>query len=400
MIFREGIHPRELLSPYLDGELPKDARAAVEAHLAACAPCRSLLQDFRALAAANLREAPPPVPAELAGRIRRAIESQEGSGGAPRRWSLWSYRLGLAAAASVVLIVGLWILRPAPVPPVGVPAPPTMASNSAGEMPPPPAETGVAPAPRPNETPESLGPLGDLGGGTESKKEPPPPPSASQRRSTDRGRRLQQEAVPRTAPPAVAWESPPSRPPVAPEDRPGPAGEPSPAAPAGPGRRAGAAQEGIAAGSPEFPRSEAGKIAAGAVSSTTPASGRTLVVEYPDHRVSVSGDGTLVLSAERYECAARLEGPSVDPEITALFALASSGGADAREAQGAAPRGAPEVRLLEPRTDSGTTGAAAPRVAAWKRIEIGNRLRSLLRERYWVLLESRCGPVPRNIRTP
>jgi hypothetical protein len=124
------------------------------------------------------------------------------------------------------------------------------------------------------------------------------------------------------------------------------------------------------------------------------------VVEYPDHRVSVSEDGTVVLSAERYECAARLDGPSVDPEITALFALASSGGAEAREAQGTAPRSAPAVRLVEPKTDSGRTDAAAPRVAARKSIEIENRLRSLLRDRYLVLMESRCGPAPGNIRTP
>jgi anti-sigma factor RsiW len=39
---------RDAFSAYLDGELAADERAAVEAHLAACAACRTELERFRA----------------------------------------------------------------------------------------------------------------------------------------------------------------------------------------------------------------------------------------------------------------------------------------------------------------------------------------------------------------
>jgi anti-sigma factor RsiW len=37
----------ELLSSYLDGALPADTTAAVEAHLALCDGCTSVLEEFR-----------------------------------------------------------------------------------------------------------------------------------------------------------------------------------------------------------------------------------------------------------------------------------------------------------------------------------------------------------------
>jgi anti-sigma factor RsiW len=37
----------ELLNGYLDGALPADARAAVEAHLAGCDGCTMVLDEFR-----------------------------------------------------------------------------------------------------------------------------------------------------------------------------------------------------------------------------------------------------------------------------------------------------------------------------------------------------------------
>ena len=42
-------HPGEALSAYLDDELDPTARAAVEAHLAACVPCRDVVDDLRRL---------------------------------------------------------------------------------------------------------------------------------------------------------------------------------------------------------------------------------------------------------------------------------------------------------------------------------------------------------------
>src|SRR2546427_10049476 len=126
-------HPYELLSPYLDGELQEETRAAMEAHLAGCSSCRVLLEDFRSMAASAVMEAPPPVPADLRRWIRRALDAKQVSDGAVRGGWIRSYRLGLAAAAGIVLVIGLWALRqepsallrtPAPAPPPLAPARP------------------------------------------------------------------------------------------------------------------------------------------------------------------------------------------------------------------------------------------------------------------------------------
>lgn len=46
------LHYSDQLSAYLDGELDGAARARIEAHLGACAACRVVLEDLRALVAA------------------------------------------------------------------------------------------------------------------------------------------------------------------------------------------------------------------------------------------------------------------------------------------------------------------------------------------------------------
>jgi anti-sigma factor RsiW len=42
-------HVEELIPPYLENELPKAERCAVEAHLATCAGCRASLEEFKRL---------------------------------------------------------------------------------------------------------------------------------------------------------------------------------------------------------------------------------------------------------------------------------------------------------------------------------------------------------------
>lgn len=54
-------HPREQLSAYLDGALPPAERTAVDAHLDACADCRSRLAELRGVSAL-LRSLPDPTP--------------------------------------------------------------------------------------------------------------------------------------------------------------------------------------------------------------------------------------------------------------------------------------------------------------------------------------------------
>jgi hypothetical protein len=55
-------HVSELLSPYLDGQVTPDQRAAVEAHLGECGACREELASLRALTRllGQLPVAPPP----------------------------------------------------------------------------------------------------------------------------------------------------------------------------------------------------------------------------------------------------------------------------------------------------------------------------------------------------
>src|SRR6266540_2535065 len=114
-------HPRELLSAYLDGEVDQDVRSSIERHLSTCDSCRALLGDFRSVAAAAARETPPPVPGDLRLRVRRALDAQ--STPRPTGFAGWlgPYRLGLAAAAAVVLVIGLWAVRQGPPAPDGFP---------------------------------------------------------------------------------------------------------------------------------------------------------------------------------------------------------------------------------------------------------------------------------------
>ena len=94
-------HEHERLSAYLDGELPPEERAAVEAHLAACPDCASFLAELRAVddAAASLpAEAPEGYfegfPARVLARLepRRPVEK-------PWRPPAWTW-----AAAAVLLL--------------------------------------------------------------------------------------------------------------------------------------------------------------------------------------------------------------------------------------------------------------------------------------------------------
>ena len=103
----------ELISGRLDGTLTPEEQAALDAHLAQCPDCRSLMQDLQAISG-DLSELAP-VPEGFADRVMQAVAQQEQS--APelqvvpkkqsgKRWRKPLLRIG-ALAACCVLVVGM-----------------------------------------------------------------------------------------------------------------------------------------------------------------------------------------------------------------------------------------------------------------------------------------------------
>ena len=98
-------HPEELLSGYVDGTLPTEERAVVDAHLVTCAACRDEVElAHEALTAlGSLQEQPVPfgVTGPVMAEAGRRFE---------RRGAVWQrvqWGAGLAAAAALVLVVAL-----------------------------------------------------------------------------------------------------------------------------------------------------------------------------------------------------------------------------------------------------------------------------------------------------
>ena len=129
-------HPHEFLSALLDDELAASEREAVDRHLAGCPACRDLLEDLRRLAAETAADPVPPVPADLASRIRGRIDKVRrpadagaigpsagyGSGYRP----FWLSPLPLGAAASLlvaVIAVAIWQANRGPEPISPAPSP-------------------------------------------------------------------------------------------------------------------------------------------------------------------------------------------------------------------------------------------------------------------------------------
>lgn len=111
----------ELLSDYLDGELPEGERIALEAHLPGCGDCSEILADLRQVVArARTIENPAPrrdLWPEIARRIGasparvRTIEPASRSRPARR----WSFSLPQLAAAGIALMTlsggAVWLIR-------------------------------------------------------------------------------------------------------------------------------------------------------------------------------------------------------------------------------------------------------------------------------------------------
>lgn len=86
---------RHLIQLDLDGDLPPDRRTALDAHLAACEDCRGVRQQLGAVLTATRQSAGP----EKADACAMDF--------APYRSGSW--RMGLAAAAAIALLVGGYV---------------------------------------------------------------------------------------------------------------------------------------------------------------------------------------------------------------------------------------------------------------------------------------------------
>jgi anti-sigma factor (TIGR02949 family) len=106
-----------LVTPYIDGEATAAERALVEAHLAACPPCRRrAAAETAARESVRTRLCRPCAPDDLRARCRQAALTATGSSiGTPTRMSFRT--LSLAAALTIVaggvLLYGLTRLSPA-----------------------------------------------------------------------------------------------------------------------------------------------------------------------------------------------------------------------------------------------------------------------------------------------
>ena len=96
----------------VDGGLPRDARAKLEAHLAACADCRALLADLKRVKSAARALPKMTAPESVWQNVRAGLDAEARHPGDRRPATVlpfapWRWRglTGLAAAAVVVLAV-------------------------------------------------------------------------------------------------------------------------------------------------------------------------------------------------------------------------------------------------------------------------------------------------------
>ncbi|MFN7133200.1 MAG: anti-sigma factor family protein [Myxococcales bacterium] len=70
----------ELLCDYLDGALPPDTAAELEAHLAACPPCVAFVNTYRSTTPTCRKALEAAMPEELAGRLTAFLRGKIGKG--------------------------------------------------------------------------------------------------------------------------------------------------------------------------------------------------------------------------------------------------------------------------------------------------------------------------------
>jgi anti-sigma factor RsiW len=124
----KDVHVEELLVDHLRGELPAAERDRVEAHLAACAPCRATRERFARLTAELARTAPAPPPIHWGAyraELRERLERRDGRGG-----SGWAWLARPAPAVVAAALVAVLVLAGLPGGPRGPGAPDPLALDS------------------------------------------------------------------------------------------------------------------------------------------------------------------------------------------------------------------------------------------------------------------------------
>jgi hypothetical protein len=106
---------RQILSLYLDGELPSPWKEKLETHLSCCAPCRERLELYRGLSRFWDRDENRGGLEAAKERVFRRLPGQ-GEKAPPRRPGLWRKNISVplpaaAAAAIFLLVLGGFVFR-------------------------------------------------------------------------------------------------------------------------------------------------------------------------------------------------------------------------------------------------------------------------------------------------
>ena len=97
-------HARSAISALVDDELPAEQRGLVESHLASCADCSAVAEDYRRIGRSLKAVAYRRAPAELAERIRLQIEREDESR-QPLPSAGWKHYA--SRAATLLLVAGV-----------------------------------------------------------------------------------------------------------------------------------------------------------------------------------------------------------------------------------------------------------------------------------------------------
>ncbi len=109
MTDRDAIHPEELISAMLDGEISPADAGGVQPHLPACAECRLLVEELRKIGAAAKREAVPVLPDDLGARIHRRLAAPVGPATHRAPGFFGTARFPLVTAATLLVAALIWM---------------------------------------------------------------------------------------------------------------------------------------------------------------------------------------------------------------------------------------------------------------------------------------------------